>query len=82
MKDLHTKRGTIAYTLNQHMPELFDLINKNNIKGARKKAVQLITEANISDKQAVLTATDIFTNAKDNLFLSSLMSYMTGMKVS
>ena len=82
MKDLHTKRGTIAYTLNEHMTELFDLINANNIKGARKKAVQLITDANISDKQAVLTATDIFTNAKDNLFLSSLMSYMTGMKVS
>lgn len=82
MKNLHTKRGTIAYILNQNKDILFDLINKNNIGGARTKAVELINDGSITDRSAVITATEIFTKSKDNLFLSSLMSYMTGMKVS
>lgn len=82
MKNLHTKRGTIAYILNQNKDILFDLINKNDLYGARTKAVELINDGSVSDRGAVITATEIFTKSKDNLFLSSLMSYMTGMKVS
>ena len=82
MKNLPTKKGTIAYILNQHMNEIFSLINANNISGARKLALELIKDKSISDKQAVITASEIFNKSNDNLFLSSLMSYMTGMKVS
>ena len=82
MRDLSTKKGTIAYILNAHKDELFELISNNNIKGARNKAVELLNSSEISDKSAVITAKEIFTKSKDNLFLSSLMSYMTGMKDS
>jgi hypothetical protein len=82
MKDLHNKKGTIAYVLNEAKEELFTLINTNDIRGARNKAVEIINTGNVSDKKAVVTATMVFRESKDNLFLSSLMSYMTGLKVS
>ena len=82
MTELHNRKGTIAYIFNKHQIELFDLINENNILGARQRALELLNDPTITDKNAVITAKNIFTRSKDNLFLSSLMSYMTGMKVS
>lgn len=74
--------GTIAYILDQHRDELFDLINQNKIAEARQKALSLIQDKSIKDKQAVIRATKAFTKPNNNLFLSSLMAYMTGMTVS
>lgn len=82
MTDLHTKRGTIAYILNQNKDTLFNLINNNEINKARQKAIELISDDSITDKKAVITATNVFKKSKDNLFLSSLITYMTGLKVS
>lgn len=81
-RPINTIPGTIAYILDQNRNELFDLINKNKIAEARQKALMLIQDKSIKDKKAVITATTVFTKANNNLFLSTLMSYMTGLKVS
>ena len=81
-RPINTIPGTIAYILDQHRNELFDLINKNKIAEARQRALMLIQDKSIKDKKAVITATTVFTKANNNLFLSTLMSYMTGMTVS
>ena len=82
MTKTKTKNISIAHILNKHIDEIFSLINDNNISGARKLVIELINNNEITDKQAVITANNIFKTAKDNLFLSSLMSYITCMKVS
>ena len=81
-RPINTIPGTIAYILDQNRNELFDLINKNKIAEARQKALMLIQDKSIKDKKAVITATNVFTKSNNNLFLSTLMSYMTGLKVS
>ena len=81
-RPINTIPGTIAYILDQNRNELFDLINKNKIAEARQKALMLIQDKRIKDKKAVITATTVFTKSNNNLFLSTLMSYMTGMTVS
>lgn len=81
-KPLHTIPGTIAYVLNQHKDELFDLLSKDKVNETREKVLMLIQDKSIKDKQAVIDATKAFSKTNKNLFLSILTAYMTGVAVS
>ena len=81
-KPINEIPGTIAYILDQNRDDLFDLINQNRIKEARQKALTLIHDESIKDKQAVHIANQALSRPNDTLFLSVLMSYMTGLTVS
>ena len=81
-KDLQKTKGTIAYVLTEHRDELYGLINAGKIEECRARAIELLDDSSIIDKKAVAQAKDVLRKKYQNLFLSSLMTYMTGMKVS
>lgn len=77
-----TKTYSICTILNNNQKEIFDLINSGKINETRQKCIELLDDPRITDKNAVHKAKDIFAKKNDNLFLSSLMTYMTCMTVS
>ena len=79
---LEKRKGTIANVLTTHQSELYAFLDAGDIKGCRKKAIELLDDPSISDKKAVETAKKVFARPGDNLFLSCLVTYMSGMKVS
>lgn len=81
-KDLQQTKGTIAYVLTQHQDELYALINAGQIEQCRVRSIELLDDPSITDKNAVVNAKNVLKTSKINLFLSTLMTYMTGMKVS
>lgn len=74
--------GTIAKVLTDHKDELFELIGQGKIRQARDLAIKLMDDESLQKNSARLTAKNLFTKTPNNLFLSCLMTYMTGSKVS
>ena len=79
-KDLTKFDGTIAKHLTAHQDEIFAC--GNNVQLMRKKVLELLDEPTLKDKKAVANAKDVLSKAHPSLFLSSLVTYMTGDKVS
>ena len=79
---LEKRKGTIANVLTNHQAELYKFLDVGDIKSCRKRVIELLDDPNIKDKAAVVTAKKVFTRPGDNLFLSCLVTYMSGMKVS
>lgn len=79
---IESRKGTIANVLTKHREELFEYLNNGDIRGCRKKALELLEDPTITDKAGVATAKKVFARPGDNLFLSCLVTYMSGMKVS
>lgn len=84
MKDLSTTKGTIAYALTQNLDSLFQAINQGVCTKDLHSAV-----CKILDNDTSLKTGDV-ANAKNilfkhlnnkNLYCSTLMTYMTGLKV-
>lgn len=81
-KDISERKGTIAYVFKQHLDELYECLDWYGVPEARKKVLQLLDDPSITDVEAVAQAKQIFATAKPHLFLSTLVTYMTGVKVS
>lgn len=79
---IENRTGTIANVLNSHRDELYGYLNLGDVRGCRKRAVELLDDPSIKDKAAVATAKRVFARPGDNLFMSCLVTYMSGMKVS
>ena len=79
-KNLTKYNGTIANHLTAHKDEIWAC--GNDIKRMREVVTKLLDSPNLKDKKAVYEAKQIFAKAHDSLFLSSLVTYMTGEKVS
>lgn len=79
-KELSNQKGTIAYHLTQNKDKLWAC--GNDVRAMRKVALELLDDPSLTDKAAVMQAKKIFTTARDHMFLSCLMTYMTGDKVS
>lgn len=82
MTAIENRKGTIANVLTKHQSELYAFLDVGDVKGCRKKAIELLDDPSITDKKSVATAKKVFARPGDNLFLSCLVTYMSGMKVS
>lgn len=74
--------NTVAAALNAKRDELYSLINQNKIQEARNLAINICNAGNIKDVAAAGKARAVFASGSVNKFLSTLMTYMTCMKVS
>ena len=82
-KELFEKRGTIAKVLMKHKDELFTLIENNNYPRLRVRVQELLDDSSLRDNPKVIEAKRTFYNIKNpNLYYSTLITYMTGEKVS
>lgn len=79
---IEKRNGTIANVLNKHQQELYAYLEVGDVKGCRKKALELLDDPSIKDRAAVTTAKKVFARPGDNLFMSCLVTYMSGVKVS
>lgn len=79
-KNLTKYNGTIAKHLMSHKDEIWAC--GDNVRQMREVVIKLLDEPTLKDKKAVFEAKEIFRKAHDSLFLSSLITYMTGDKVS
>lgn len=84
MKNLSTKKGTIANVFTKHQEELFELINQNKFTELKSRVDALLSDKSLSNNPAILEAKEVFKKSSKNpsLYYSILMTYMTGMKVS
>ena len=75
---------TIKQVLNENVTELYDLINKNQYKNLTVRVQQLLDDERLKTNKDVAKAKTIFTNCERNrnLYYSTLMTYITGIKVS
>lgn len=78
--DITKNSGSIANLLTKNRDRLWAC--GNDVRAMRKVALELLDDPSLTDKEAVVKARRIFQTAKDNLFLSCLMTYMTGDKVT
>lgn len=67
--------------LNEAQGTIFDLINRGQINEAKMLVIDCINNPAITDKAAVAKAKIAFSKPGQNHFLSTLMTYMTCMKV-
>ena len=79
-KNLTRYNGTIANHLMSHKDEIWAC--GNDVKKMREVVIKLLDAPTLKDKKAVFEAKEIFRKSHDSLFLSSLITYMTGEKVS
>ena len=79
-KEITQRNGTIANHLIKNKDTLWAC--GDNVRAMRQAALKLLDDPCLTDKEAVAQAKRIFTTAKDSLFISCLMTYMTGQKVS
>lgn len=79
-KDISKVNGTIAKHLCDHKDEIWAC--DPNINAMRSVALKLLDDPCLTDKEAVAQAKHIFKTAGNNLFLSCLLTYMTGVKVN
>lgn len=78
--EITKNKGSIANHLNNNRDKLWAC--GNDTRAMRRVALELLDDPSLTDKEAVVKAKRIFQTAKDHLFLSCLMTYMTGDKVS
>lgn len=78
------KTITIKQVLNENVTELYDLINKNQYKRLTVRVQELLNDERIKTNEATSKAKVIFANCErnKNLYYSTLMTYITGIKVS
>lgn len=76
--DLVSKDGTIANTLAQHMNELAQYDDVNQL---RNKAIEIIKSSEISDKTKQKFVNILFSKKSKSALLSTLGTFMTGDKV-
>ena len=83
-EELSSKKGTIANVLSEKRNEIFDLINKDNYIKLQILINDLLNDKSLKGNKAVEEAkqTLLKCSRKKNLYYSTLMTYMTGMKVS
>lgn len=82
MRDLTKIKGTIAYSLTAHQKELFDMVESNVAQTKLHAAVCNILDQDESlRKEDVIKCKEILSHSFGNKYLSTLMTYMTGMKV-
>lgn len=79
-KDIIKRNGTIANHLMNNKDKLWAC--GDDVSKMRKVALSLLDDPKLTDKEAVAQAKKIFTTAKNNLFISCLITYMTGERVS
>lgn len=83
---IEQRNGTIAHVLAQYQDELFNLINSDKLLAVHKKVMVLLDDPSITDREAQQKAKDLFNHClchnKKSLYYSTLMTYLTGMKVS
>lgn len=81
-KSIELRTGTVANALFRHQYDIYNLLNAGKIKECRQRAIEVVSDPGIKDKEAAGKAKRIFETSSDNVFISSLVTYMTGMKVS
>lgn len=77
--ELSKIKGTIANHFTQNSSKLWGC--GNDVEKMRKMALQLLEDPTLTDKKAVLEAKQSLSKAKPSSFCSTLVTYMTGMKV-
>lgn len=80
MSDLSKKRGTIAHYLTKHQDEIYAC--GNDVYRMKQVVLDLLRKDEIQDNPETPEAIRILSSCKGALFLSTLVTYMTGMKVS
>lgn len=83
-QELSSKKGTIANVFTKKRDELFTLIETNQYEKLQSVVNELLDDPSLKGNPAVAEAklTLKKCSAKRNLYYSTLMTYMTGMKVS
>lgn len=79
MKDLVDRKGTIAAYLNRNRERIFMYGDVDMMKA---EVLRLLSNEEIKDNPETQRAVDIITKCKRNHFLSTLVTYMTGIKVT
>lgn len=85
MKDeLSSKKGTIANVFSKKRNEIFELINNDDYIKLQSLINDLLNDKSLKGNNAVEEAKQTLNRCarKKNLYYSTLMTYMTGMKVS
>lgn len=83
-KDLTTKKGTIAFTLNQNKDAIFKLLEEGKVYEAKVAAIKALDGDEILKKNPQVSPCkqQMLRARNSNHFLSILATYMTGCKVS
>lgn len=79
MKDLTDRKGTIAAYLNRHRESIFI---HQDVDAMKVEVLRLLSDEAIRDNPETQRAVEIITRCKRNHFLSTLVTYMTGIKVT
>lgn len=79
-----SNKGTLAYTLNSHQQQIFDLINKNKFQELKNLVNKILADKTLTKNPRTLQAQQELKNASHNAnyYYSVLMTFMTGVKVS
>lgn len=79
MKNLSNKKGTIAAYLTRNRDKIFAC--GNNIDKMKEVVLELLRSEEIKDNPATAESIKVLSRARGNAFLSTLITYMTGLKV-
>ena len=82
--EISNKKGTIANVFTKHKDKLFQLIQMDQYNQLRQEVDSLLNDPELKHNSAVEEARVTLDRCsrKKNLYYSTLMTYMTGMKVS
>lgn len=78
-KNLEKRKGTIAWWLNQNMSKI--MAAGDSIRQMKTTVLALLDADEIKDNPAVPKAKDVLSKANGSAFLSTLTTYLTGLKV-
>lgn len=79
---IEKRKGTIAWYFTKNQDSIYAPLYKNDIKSAKKVVLELLESPEITDEPAREKAKSIFSGKiSTSNFLSTLVTYMTGMKV-
>ena len=79
-KDLTKQPGTIAYLFTTNSSKLWSC--GNDLTKMKGVALELLDDKSLTDKQAVVKAKELLSKSNGSKFMSILVTYMTGQKVS
>ena len=81
--DLSTKKGTIAKVLTDHRNEIYTLIEQNKYNQVQMKVDELLNDPSLKGNPATAEARQTLKKCSrnPNLYYSTLITYMTGVKV-
>ena len=83
-KELSSRTGTIANVFSKHRNELFVLIEEDKFQQLQTTVNSLLDDPSLKNNPAIEEAKRVLNkcSSKKNLYYSTLVTYMTGMKVS